>query len=453
VAKSVKDKNPNILVVRGGPHQPYFTEESYKEFPFIDYSCSTHATGEYFFKEFLPQIQEHKKVVTPEIIPGLIMRGYTAIVGKQVYDFPKFSTYEHNIAYLTNVAGTAKRLNKTAVGFAETTRGCPYECTYCEWGGGIGTKVSQKPTEVVIKDLDILSLLGFGNIDFVDANFGILKRDPELMQRVADNKELYGFPHKVLVYGVAKVKIEKREAFLDVAFKNDLMDYYSMSVQSISQTALDNVKRTDVAIEDNLALGKKFYEKYGKYAKLEIILGLPGYTLTDFYNEMNLTNKIGGVWDWSRGPLTILPGTELSEPFYRALHKIKTANIGVTENDDNDVKVMSKCVLGNYRSPQEVVVECYSFSREEWKEMFFMNYAQRAIGPTLHEEADAAVEMKTFYDSIQNEDWFICVMSEIDKLSKGQRSDKDFLLYDGHLIEDWVNKFYLNKEKFNGSYN
>jgi hypothetical protein len=47
----------------------------------------------------------------------------------------------------------------------------------------------------------------------------------------------------------------------------------------------------------------------------------------------------------------------------------------------------------------------------------------------------------------------VYIYSEIDKMSKGQRSDQDFLLYDGHLIEDWVTKFYLNKEQYNGSYN
>ena len=197
----------------------------------------------------------------------------------------------------------------------------------------------------------------------------------------------------------------------------------------------------------------KFFFFSLKFGKLEIILGLPGYTLQDFYNEMDFTEKIGGVWDWSRGPLTVLPGTELADKFYRSMYKIKTVNIGVTENDDNDVKIISKCVLGNYRSPQEVVVECYSFTREEWKEMFFMNYAQRAIGPTLKNGQTASIEMKKFYDSIQRESWFHYLNQEIDKLSRGLRSDRDFLIYDGHLIEDWVTKFYLNKAEFHGSYN
>jgi hypothetical protein len=334
----------------------------------------------------------------------------------------------------------------------ETTRGCPYSCTYCEWGGGIGTKISQKPTDIVFKEIDLVCVLGFDNIDFIDANFGILNRDPDIMQRIADNKKLYGSPKDVLIYGVAKTKIEKREKFLDIAFKHGLMKNYSLSVQSYSSEALKNVKRTDVTLEENLSLGKKFNEKYGILAQIEIIMGLPGYTLNDFYQEMDFTLYTKG-WQWSRGPLTVLSGTEIETPFYKALHKIKTVNIGITENDDNDITHFSNCVLTKYKSPQEVVVETYSFSREDWKEMMFMNYAQRVLGPTLTSDQIPSVELKKIYNSIKNENWFKYIHYEIDKMSNGQRSDQDFLLYDGHLIEEWVTKFYLNKEKFNGSYN
>ena len=452
VAERVKKINPDIIIVRGGPQQPYFTEDSYNQFPFLDYCCSPLATGEYFFQEFLKQIQEHGKIIEPEKVHGIIMRGYTAPLGKQIYKFPEFSTYEYNMPYLINVVGTSKSLGITSVINMETTRGCPYSCTYCEWGGGIGTKISQKPTDIVFKEIDLVCVLGFDNIDFIDANFGILNRDPDIMQRIADNKKLYGSPKDVLIYGVAKTKIEKREKFLDIAFKHGLMKNYSLSVQSYSSEALKNVKRTDVTLEENLSLGKKFNEKYGILAQIEIIMGLPGYTLNDFYQEMDFTLYTKG-WQWSRGPLTVLSGTEIETPFYKALHKIKTVNIGITENDDNDITHFSNCVLTKYKSPQEVVVETYSFSREDWKEMMFMNYAQRVLGPTLTSDQIPSVELKKIYNSIKNENWFKYIHYEIDKMSNGQRSDQDFLLYDGHLIEEWVTKFYLNKEKFNGSYN
>ena len=416
VAAQLKDSG--IVIVRGGPHQTGFQH--------IHYNCPPLATGEVFLKVLLDNLSKGNTE-------------HPSLAIKQKYDFPASSTLEYNIEYLTNVAGTAKKLKKTSVAHLETTRGCPYSCTYCEWGGGIGTKISQKPFDVVIKEVDLLSVLGYGNVDIIDANFGILSRDVSIIQRIADNKKMFGYPKNLLIYGIAKVKAEKREQILDIVFKNSLMDYYSLSIQTTSEEALANVKRTDIPLEENLKLAKKYAEKYNKHGKLEMIMGLPGSTLNDFYKEMDLVLHTK-FWDWNRGPLSVLPATELANPLYQKLHKIKTAKVGITENEDNDITFYSNCVLTKFKSPQEFVVESYSFTREEWKEMFFMNYAQRAVGPRLKADQTPSVEMRKFYQSIQSQEWFKNIKTEIDKIAAGERLDQDFLLFDGLRIEDWVEK-------------
>jgi len=424
VAKRIKEVS-SIEVIRGGPQQTMFDG--------IDYNCDPLVPGELYLKDIFDGIDPIK-------------------AGKAKFCFPEQSSFEHNIEYLTNVSGIAKKLNKTSVINFETTRGCPYSCTYCEWGGGVGTKVIQKPIENVFKELDLVCMLGFGNIDIVDANFGILSRDVEIMQRIADNKKIFNAPKKILIYGIAKVKVEKREKILDIGFANGLMDYYSLSIQSISKDALDAVKRKDITIEENMALAKKYRDLYGMSGKLELILGLPGSTIDSFYDEMDLTPNTN-IWDWSRGPLTILPATEMADPLYKALHGIKTTKIGVTENDDNDITYVSHSVIGKYKSPQEIVIQTNTFTKEQWKEMFFMNYAQCVLGPLTPKDQKPSVYLRQVYQEIQHEDWFKYIKSEIDKLVDGNRVTEDFLLYDGHLIEDWVRKYYVNKEKFNGSYN
>jgi radical SAM superfamily enzyme YgiQ (UPF0313 family) len=40
----------------------------------------------------------------------------------------------------------------------ETTRGCPYGCTYCDWGGGVSTTVLQKSLENVKQDIELMKL-------------------------------------------------------------------------------------------------------------------------------------------------------------------------------------------------------------------------------------------------------------------------------------------------------
>lgn len=422
IAKYIKQKNKDIIIIRGGPQQT--SQEN------IDYNCHPIGNGELYLKEALDQLQTTGKCDVQSIV-------------KQRYNFPEESSFEYNITYLSNIVGMAKQLNKTSVVNFETTRGCPYSCTYCEWGGGIGTKISQKPIDVVMKEIDIVSVLGFTNLDIVDANFGILTRDESIIQRIADNKKIYGFPKLLLIYGMAKTSVPKREKILDIAFENDLMKSYSMSIQTLSDEALKNVKRTDIPIEDNIRMANKYHKKYGIFAMVEIILGLPGSTLKTFYDEMDLPRKTGG-WDWGRSVLTVLPATELADPFYQKLHKIKTVKVGVTENDDIDIPLVSNCVLDKYKSLQEIVVQTYSYTKEEWKEMFFMAQAQKTLGPTLKETDIASVKMKEFYEDFKKYDWFKRIKAEIDLMVDGKRTDKDFLLYDGLRIEDWVKKEYID---------
>lgn len=422
VAKELRNRNSKIIIIRGGPQQ---TDNSN-----IDYNCHPIGIGEYYLKELLNSIGTEVQSIV-----------------KQRFVFPTESSLEYNIAYLTNVVGISKKLNKTSVINFETTRGCPYECTYCEWGGGIGTKISQKPIDVVMKEIDIISLLGFTNLDIVDANFGILPRDESIIQKIADNKNMFGFPHLLLVYGMAKTKVEKREKILDIAFQNKLMKSYSMSIQTLSDEALKNVKRTDIPLDENIRMANKYHKKYGIFAMVEIILGLPGSTLKTFYDEMDLPRQTGG-WDWGRSVLTVLPATELADPFYQKLHKIKTVKIGVTENDDNDIPFISNCVLDQYKSLQEIVVETYSYTKEEWKEMFFMAQAQKTLGPTFNDSVIASVKMKQLYEEFKSYEWFKYLKSEIDLMVDGKRSDKDFLLYDGMRIEDWVKKYYIEKHPY-----
>lgn len=415
VAKEIK--KIGIIVIRGGPHQTIFEN--------IDFNCDPLATGETYLKELLTNFKEPTVKV------------------KQQYEFPQYSTYERNISYLTNVVGTAKQLNKLAVAHLETTRGCPYSCTYCEWGGGIGTKVSQKPLDVVLKEIDILSVLRYSSIDIIDANFGILERDLQIVNKIADNKKSFGYPEELYIYGLAKVKVEKRKKILDVVFENNLMNSYQLSVQTISKDALKITRRTDIPLEENLELAKHYSEKFNKHGKLEIILGMPGSTLKDFYDEMDLTLHTN-MWDWNRWPLTVLPATELASDFYQRLYKIKTITTGITENDDTDitdVNFYSDCVLTKYKAPQEIVVETFSYTVDEWKEMFFMNRAQRILGPRLNKDQIPSIAMKEFYESIQTQEWFLKIKKEIDLMIDGRKLEVDHLFFDGKPIEDWIKEY------------
>ena len=289
------------------------------------------------------------------------------------------------------------------------------------------------------------SLLKISNIDLADANFGILKRDVDIIQRLADNKKQYGFPQSTYIYGIAKTKLEKKEKVLQIGFESGLMKWFPVPIQGITKEVTDNIKRTDVPLQDILNLALKLREKYNVEPRFELILGLPGSTLNDFYEEMDLT-EYSKTWDWNRYVFTVLPATEAATPFYRALHKIKTAYMFTPENDMREERG-SNNLIAKYRSPQEIAVASYSFTKEEWKEMFFMNWAQRVLGPNLSKDRKASEQMKEIYSEISKTKWFAKIKEQLDLLVEGKK-ETDYLDYDGFLIEDWVTKYYINKEPY-----
>jgi hypothetical protein len=117
------------------------------------------------------------------------------------------------------------------------------------------------------------------------------------------------------------------------------------------------------------------------------------------------------------------------------------------DNDMREIKVSHQSVISKYRSPQEIVVESYSFSKEEWKEMFFMNYAQRVLGETLSKDIPYSTQMQTIYKEISSTEWYSQIKKQLDDLVEGKK-ETDYLDYNGLLIEDWVTKYYINKEPY-----
>lgn len=429
VAKKVKELYPHIIIISGGPNQ--FSIPDY-----VDYMCYVMGHGEVFMKELFKQLDKHGKVIAPDFIPYLMTKNYTSPLTGGRYEFPIESPYEYNNDYIIDVVQQAKSKGKAISVPYETTRGCPYACTYCEWGaGGTNTKLSQKPLDVILKDIELLAMLGISEIDIIDANFGILKRDVEVARKIAECKQIFGYPKSVLLYGLTKNSKKNKEAILDIMFEAKLFDFYFMAIQSTSEEVLKNVKRSDIDLNENLELADKYKRLYNSATKVEMIIGMPGDTIDNYYNEMRLFQRTSN-WFCPRNMLSLLPYTEAYSKEYREKFKIKSVMIGTIENEEQDVFYISDSIINNYRSSFELVVETYSYSKEDWKEMFFMNRAMRVLGPLVKE--DASVELREAFQKIKKLDWYKEINEWLTKLVNGELYDKEITVINGKLIEDIV---------------
>jgi putative methyltransferase len=432
VCKEIKSIRPDIIIIRGGPQL-----EKQLDFSWYDYVCDAVGYGEQFLEAALKQIKNNGVITKPEEVPWLIDKDRKFLHPKVKYKYPNESVFEHNIAYVAECFAVAKSRNVRFGAQYETTRGCPYSCTYCEWGaGGTSAKVSEKQLDIILKDIELLAMLGVRDFEIIDANFGIMQRDVDIVNFLGEMKKKYGAPDLFMLYGLAKVRVDKKERILDAIFENGLMHTYFMSLQSSSPVALENVKRKDISIEDNIRLAKKYRDKYGITVKVELILGLPGSTIDDFYYEMDLIQQTGG-WDWPRAPFSILPQTEAADKLYQALHKIKTARVGISENEEQDITYVSyNTVLTGYKSYQDIVISSSSYTVEEWKEMFFMNKAQKVIGPMIPENLKASEVMRWLFTQICKREWYTMFEDDMNRIVSSNKQEDDFMIVNGKAVED-----------------
>jgi hypothetical protein len=308
---------------------------------------------------------------------------------------------------------------------------------YCEWGGGTSSKVSQKPLSIVLKDIEICGMLGFNELGIIDANFGILDRDAEVLNHVVAIRNQYNAPRDFLIYGIAKTKVEKRERILDILFENKLSEYFFMALQAYDEQVVKDAKRTDITFDENFALARKYRAKYGIKAKVELIMGLPGYTLDIFYKEMDLFQEFDG-WFWPRNIFTLLPNTESNNKLYQSLNKIQTAIVGTMDNEEQDITYSSKNLLNKFRSSIEIVVGTRSYSKEDWKHMYFMNKAQRILGPLVPSNKLPSVYLRAQYDKIKTKEWYKPIEQYLDDIVNGLMYNKDISMIENFTIEEIV---------------
>lgn len=448
VAEMIKEIAPNIIVIKGGPFQGYH-KGFFDENPYIDYMCYATGHGEMFMKPLLEQIAERGHAYDKESIPFFIDKTYRSRVLKTKYEYPEASSIINNQVYLLDVISEANKKGREAIIMYETTRGCPYSCVYCEWGGGIANKVSAKPMELIKKELELLALLKYKDFEIMDANFGILNRDVEVAEYMKYLKETLGYPQKTMLYGLAKTVVEKREKVLDVLYEAKMLDDYFVAIQTLNPEVMKNIQRTDISIEDNIRLATKYKEKYDADPQVEFIMGLPGSTIEDFYEEMDYFQRFEskGSWGKMRNIFTLLPDSPANERAYIERFKIKTAKVGTMENEENDFQMISKGVINKYKSYAVLVVETYSYTKEQWKEMFFLNRMQRQIGFLIKDTIKASEFFRMFFDMISTDSYYKKIDEHLTKIVNSELKDRDMIMLEGEQLEEKVMREYVEQNR------
>jgi len=162
----------------------------------------------------------------------------------------------------------------------ETNRGCPFKCSYCFWGAATGSKVVKYKSERIKAELDWIANYPAFTLHFCDANTGMLPQDLEYAEFLADKKKETGFPHEVF-FSSSKNTPTRVASFVETMAASGMITMQPVSLQTMSERALENVSRDNIKRESYLEIQTQLNEKkISSY--IELIWPLPGETLASF---------------------------------------------------------------------------------------------------------------------------------------------------------------------------
>jgi len=318
IARRLRELSPQTLIVFGGPQVPNQAETFLRENPCID--LCVHGEGEARFLEIL------------EALPlkdwsGLSSLSWLDSEGNFQTRPPAARSKDLDRLPSPYLAGVFEPLmqaepeKKWAI-LWETNRGCPFTCSFCDWGSATQSKVYGFDQKRLESELNWFAQHQIEYIFCCDANFGLLKRDLELARYAAKVRQATGFPRALVVQNTKNVTdraFEVHKILAEAGLDTDV----TLSMQSLSPVVLKEVKRQNISLDYYRDLRQRLMRSRIK-AYTDMILGLPGETLDSFISGICTLIEHGQYHEIKIYSANILPNAEMADPAYRALHGMQT---------------------------------------------------------------------------------------------------------------------------------
>lgn len=354
LAEKIKEKYPDCIIIFGG-HQISTDSSLLEECPYID--ILIFGEGEETFARLLLTLKN--KINLSEISNIAFRNGNELITTKREI----FKNIDFPSPYLTGIFDSILENypELTFYTIIETNRGCPYGCTYCDWGSGnLNCEMRLFPEEKVFAELDWLSehkIHGFG---FADSNFGMFERDEKFVDHMV---KLHNKEGILKEFQTSYAKNSNERVFSITKKLNDcgMNKGATISFQSMSETVLENIHRKNISTKAFTELMEK-YNKAGIATYSELILGLPGETLESLTEGIDTLLNAGQHNSIYIHNCEWLPFAPMGDREYIDKFKIKTVKIPLNQPH----RLMAENEIMEY---SQLVVETESMSREDWVKM------------------------------------------------------------------------------------
>ena len=318
-------KNPDGLKIWGGPNFPIDMPSQKKFFEnFKDVDVYIPIDGEIGFSNLVEKAlqmntKEMRSKILQEPIDGCMIKNpdgnllYT-IEGTRIRNLDEIPS-----PYLTGILDHF--FDDKLVPMLQTNRGCPFLCTFCTDGRESVNQVNRFGKQRVKDELDYIAKHVKEDIHSLyisDLNFGMLPGDLETCNSIVEIQKKYHYPEKI---NATTGKNNQERIIESIKSLNGTM-LMSMSVQSMDEQVLTNIKRANISAEKMVELSPTIHE-YGVNTSGEIIMGMPGQSYASVLDTIRQL-IYGKVDDIIIHACMMLPGSEMATPAERSKWKLET---------------------------------------------------------------------------------------------------------------------------------
>jgi hypothetical protein len=316
----VKRRSPQSLTVHGGPSVPSYPgagETFLRTHLHVDFGVV--GEGEKTAAELLEHVVATD--APPYHIPGLRFLDGESFVQtparQRSADLDEFPS-----PYLTGIFDEVHSHAIYAV--LETNRGCPYSCTFCDWGSAIQQKVRYFSIERIEQEIRWICDHHMRDINVADANFGMFARDVDICRMVCDAKQRTGSPERLIV-NYAKSTHQHMVEIVDMMASAGLVASGTISIQSRDPATLTAIRRRNIRTSEYDKLETEFARRQLPLDS-QLMLGLPGSTLDSFKNDLRyyffreVNVRVFNT--------VLLVNSPMADPAYRAEYAIEIDETG-----------------------------------------------------------------------------------------------------------------------------
>ncbi len=302
--RKISERLPNTVMLLGGYHATFAAEQILRGYPFIDYIIKGEA--EEALVDLLGCIETGKK---PDRVAGISYLDNGIHISNQiaiVEDLDALPMPDRKMLSGVDYGYTMQGIPLTFGKFTtiSTSRGCPFNCSYCSCAAFSLRRWRYRSAESVVDEMQILYDEGYESVVLVDDNF--THREVRV-ERICSLIRERGIKMKFYCEGrvnnasLSMLKTMKKAGF-DVMYfgaesaSESVLDYYNKKIKPAQiVSAVENAKEVDMIVVTSFILGAPVESDEEIKKTIDFITGLRPHAV-----EINILDYLVGTPLWQQ---------------------------------------------------------------------------------------------------------------------------------------------------------